>query len=59
MRLFVVTLGFVFLTGAVNAGENVVLKDQRDKVSYGIGMDIGKNLKNQSIDMTLLSLRRG
>ena len=44
-------LGFLFLVNQVNAQDTPVLKSQKDKVSYIIGMDIGKNLKKQSIDI--------
>lgn len=50
LRLMAV-LGIVLLACQVNAGENLVLKDQKDKVSYSIGMNIGNNLKKQSIDV--------
>jgi len=33
------------------AEQKSILKSQRDKVSYGIGMDIGNSLKSQSIDI--------
>jgi len=41
------------------AAENLVLKNHKDKVSYIIGIDIGKNLKNQSIDIDPDILARG
>lgn len=44
-------LGLLLLVNQVGAVENLVLKDQKDKVSYSIGMDIGNNLKKQSIDI--------
>ncbi len=52
-------LGFLFLVCQVNAQENLVLKSQKDKVSYIIGMDIGNNLKKQSIDIDPNILARG
>ena len=33
------------------AQENVLVKSQKDSVSYCIGMDIAKNFKRQSIDI--------
>jgi len=45
---FVVIL---FITGIASAEEEASLKTQRDKISYIIGMDAGKNLKVQSIDV--------
>lgn len=51
MRFYVLMIGIIMLANAANAGENIELKSQRDKVSYGIGMDIGNGLKSQSIDI--------
>jgi len=44
-------LGLLLLVSQVGAEEKPALKDQKDKVSYSIGMDIGNNLKKQSIDI--------
>ena len=41
----------VLLASPVNAEENPVLKSQKEKMSYIIGMDIGKNFKKQAIDI--------
>jgi len=43
----------------VSAEENLVLKNQKEKISYIIGMDIGSNLKRQSIDVDPNILARG
>jgi FKBP-type peptidyl-prolyl cis-trans isomerase FklB len=51
--------GILLLANQVIAGENLVLKNYKDKVSYIIGIDIGKNLKNQSIDIDPDILARG
>lgn len=50
MRLLIALSGIILFANTVQAGD-VVLKNQRDKVSYGIGMDIGNGLKSQSIDV--------
>jgi len=55
----VVALSVLFLVSLVNAQETPVLKNQRDKMSYIIGMDIGTNLKKQSIDIDPAFLARG
>jgi len=47
----IVVLGILFLVSQVAAQEKLVLKNQKEKVSYIIGMDIGGNLKKQSIDI--------
>lgn len=59
MKLFITAISLLFLTSTVYAEEKAVLKDQRDKVSYGIGMDIGKSLRNQSIDVDPDLITRG
>ena len=55
----IVVLGILFLASQVNAQEKLVLKNQKEKVSYIIGMDIGGNLKRQSIDIDPNILARG
>src|SRR4030042_5789309 len=55
----IVILGILFLVSQVNAQENLVLKNQKDKMSYIIGMDIGNNLKTQSIDVEANILAKG
>jgi FKBP-type peptidyl-prolyl cis-trans isomerase FklB len=55
----IVILGILFLVSQVNAQENLVLKSQKEKVSYIIGMDIGMNLKKQTIDIDPTILARG
>jgi FKBP-type peptidyl-prolyl cis-trans isomerase FklB len=55
----IVVLGILFLVSQVNAQEKLVLKNQKEKVSYIIGTDIGGNLKRQSIDIDPSILARG
>jgi len=55
----IVILGILFLVSQVNAQEKLVLKNQKEKVSYIIGMDIGSNLKKQSIDVDPNILAKG
>jgi hypothetical protein len=50
---------FLFLVSQVNAQEKLTLKNQKEKVSYIIGMDIGTNLKKQSMDIDPAFLARG
>ena len=52
-------LGIVLFASYVYAGENVELKDQKDKVSYSIGINIGKNLKKQSVEINPDTLLKG
>jgi FKBP-type peptidyl-prolyl cis-trans isomerase FklB len=55
----IIILGLLFLVSQVNAQENLVLKDQKARMSYIIGMDIGNNLKKQSIDVEPNILAKG
>jgi FKBP-type peptidyl-prolyl cis-trans isomerase FklB len=55
----IAALGIFLLTSQVNAEETLVLKDQNDKVSYSIGVNIGNNLKRQSIDVNTDALTQG
>ncbi len=50
LRLIAV-LGVLFLVSQVYGQGKLVLKNQKEKVSYIIGMDIGSNLKRQLIDV--------
>src|SRR4030067_1117847 len=45
---WVAAFGIALLAGTAWAEEAVLLKTQKDKVSYGIGMSIGKNLKRDA-----------
>lgn len=58
LRLFAV-LGIALLASQVNGEENLVLKNQKDKISYIIGMEVGKNFKDQLIDVDPDILLRG
>jgi len=49
--LLIAALGIMLLSGHVYAEEKMVLKDQKDKVSYSMGINIGNNLERQSIDV--------
>lgn len=64
MRLkLIVVLGILLLASQVSAEEKLVLKNQKDKVSYSIGLNIGRklanDLKNQSIDIDSNLLTKG
>jgi FKBP-type peptidyl-prolyl cis-trans isomerase FklB len=56
MRLkLIVVLGILFFVSLVSAEEKPVLKNQKEKVSYSIGLNVGRklgdDLKKQSIDI--------
>jgi FKBP-type peptidyl-prolyl cis-trans isomerase len=55
----IVVLGLLFLVSQVSAEEKLVLKNQKEKVSYIIGMDIGGNLKKQAVDIDPNILAKG
>jgi FKBP-type peptidyl-prolyl cis-trans isomerase FklB len=59
MRLLAVVFAMVMLAGSACAEEKIELKDERDKVSYSIGTDIGQNLKRQSLDINTDALAKG
>jgi len=50
---------FVLMAGSAGAQDAPALKDQKEKISYIIGMDIGTNFKRQSIDIDPDILGRG
>ena len=54
-----VALGIAVLVSQVSAQEKTALKNQKEKMSYIIGMDIGNNLKKQSIDIDPNILAKG
>ncbi len=50
---FAVVFGVLLLAGIVRAEETVVLKDQNDRVSYSLGVNVGNNLKSMPPSVTL------
>jgi FKBP-type peptidyl-prolyl cis-trans isomerase FklB len=60
MKLRLLTiLGIALLASPANSEESLVLKSQKDKISYIIGMDIGRNLQKGSIDFDPDILAKG
>jgi FKBP-type peptidyl-prolyl cis-trans isomerase FklB len=55
----VAVVGILLFAGQVNAGENLVLKSQKDKISYVIGVDLGKNFQKQEIAIDADILAQG
>lgn len=49
--LWIIVLGILFFSSQVMGEEKGGPKNQKDRVSYVIGMDIGTNLKKQSIEV--------
>ncbi len=48
---WIIVLAILFFSSQVMGEEKGAPKTQKDKVSYVIGMDIGTNLKKQSIEV--------
>ncbi|MDP2682109.1 MAG: FKBP-type peptidyl-prolyl cis-trans isomerase [Deltaproteobacteria bacterium] len=57
--LLAVTLSTVLIAGCANAGGDTMLKNEKDKVSYSIGLNIGGNFKSQSVDINTDVLLKG
>jgi FKBP-type peptidyl-prolyl cis-trans isomerase FklB len=55
----IAALSILFLAFQVGAEETLVLKNQKEKISYVIGVDIGNNLRKQSVDVDPNILARG
>jgi len=51
MKLFTVLLGIFLIVNLGFAEDDAVLKTEKDKLSYAIGMNIGNNLKRQSLEL--------
>lgn len=49
----------LLLWTTVHAQDKLVLKEQKDKLSYSIGVDIGKTVKTLSFDVNLDALTQG
>jgi FKBP-type peptidyl-prolyl cis-trans isomerase FklB len=45
------TVAFGALAGLATAADRTELKDQKEKLSYSIGMNLGNNLRNQEVDV--------
>jgi FKBP-type peptidyl-prolyl cis-trans isomerase FklB len=56
---FMAVVVLAFFTGLASAQDKVVLKTDKDKVSYSIGLDIGTNFKRQSVDLDAKALAAG
>ena len=49
--LFVVALGLLLLTTQAFSEEKTSLKSQKEKTSYALGLNIGNNIKNMTVDI--------
>ena len=57
--ILVFALGMMLMVLPVMAGENPVPQSHKDKVSYSIGVDIGRTMKDRSIDVDPDFLSKG
>jgi len=56
---WVVALAVVLLAGQLGAQESQVFKSEKEKLSYGMGMEIANNLKRQSFDLDVDLFMKG
>ena len=57
--LLTAILSIMLIAGHADAGDKTALKNEKDKVSYSIGTQIGNNFKNQSMDVDVDLLAKG
>lgn len=50
---WIVTSGVLFFASLVSAEENLILRDQKDRISYSHGVDTGTKLKNLPVSVDL------
>jgi len=58
-RILTVALALFIVGCQSNAEEKVKLENQTDKVSYSIGLDIGRSFKSQGIEINAATLTKG
>jgi FKBP-type peptidyl-prolyl cis-trans isomerase FklB len=58
-RIMAAVVGIGLIAGQAYAADKLELKEQKDKVSYSIGIDIGTNLKNAGVDVDQEILAKG
>jgi UDP-GlcNAc:undecaprenyl-phosphate/decaprenyl-phosphate GlcNAc-1-phosphate transferase len=51
--------GILFISVEINADEITILKTKEDKISYGIGVSVGRNFRMQGIEIDLDLLIKG
>jgi UDP-GlcNAc:undecaprenyl-phosphate/decaprenyl-phosphate GlcNAc-1-phosphate transferase len=56
---WIVVLGVLLLAAQVSAAEPPELGTQKEKISYGIGVDMSRNFKQQGIELDVDTLMRG
>ena len=56
---FVIVLAAVLLAAQAYAGESPVIKSEKDRVNYGIGVNVVRNFKQQGIEVDLDMVYQG
>jgi FKBP-type peptidyl-prolyl cis-trans isomerase FklB len=59
IKLVAATVMTIAMSASIAATDNASLKTDTDKLSYSIGVDLGKNFKKQNIDMNPQALAAG
>ncbi|MDX9821430.1 MAG: FKBP-type peptidyl-prolyl cis-trans isomerase N-terminal domain-containing protein, partial [Syntrophales bacterium] len=59
MGRWMAVLGVLLLTAPAGAAEKMSLETQKDKISYGIGVGVARNLKSQEIQVDLDAVMQG
>jgi FKBP-type peptidyl-prolyl cis-trans isomerase FklB len=57
--LLMIIIGVVLLTGYAQAQEKAIPKEKKEKIGYSIGVDLGKKLKDLSVDVDTDMVARG
>ncbi len=58
-RKWLAVLAVLLLAGQASAAEKTVLKTEKDKVNYGIGVSMARNFKQQGIDVDVNLVVKG
>jgi FKBP-type peptidyl-prolyl cis-trans isomerase FklB len=59
LKWMVVILGVMFLAAQVSAEETQALTTKKDRISYGIGVDMARNFKRLEMDLNIDALTKG
>lgn len=57
--LLIVFLNLIILPGICRAGDKPVLQDEKDKINYSIGYQVGSDLKHQEVELNATALVQG
>jgi FKBP-type peptidyl-prolyl cis-trans isomerase FklB len=57
--IWIMVLAIGLVTAQASAAETLQLKTQKDKISYGIGVDVARNFKRLGVDVDMDALVKG